>query len=194
MYYAQMYCYGMDNNHVGITGIVGCLGAVFVTANQLYAVHIPPSGAVRQLAGANAFTGLITLTEGVPNPPGSLHLFVNGMNRTEADDEARTMRAALGGPDTKVYRIMTNLGPQSGTLGANSVVIKVQRWIGGNVSMSYKHVPDAEWVDGGNAPTGSYDALQGPNFLHLVKVPRPATLFGEWFQIISTNCHIRGIH
>ena len=54
MYYAQMFCYGTDNNHVGITGIRGCLGVVFATAN-LYAVHIPPLDSQRDLAGAMAF-------------------------------------------------------------------------------------------------------------------------------------------
>lgn len=192
MYYAHMYCYGMDNNHVGITGIRGCLGVVFATANRLYAVHIPPGDPARDLAGANAFTTMITNTAGA-NPAATLHLFVNGTNRPTADDEARTMQNALGGPETRVYRIMRNLGAQSGTMGADSVTIKVQRWVGGNFAMSYKHLPDNQLVAGGNAKTGIYVPMYDGTFGSPV-TPSPAALFAGWFPIDTTNCHVRRIH
>jgi hypothetical protein len=192
MYYAHMYCYGMDNNHVGITGIRGCLGAVFATANRLFAVHIPPGDPARELAGANAFTGMITATAGA-NPAGELALFVNGMNRNDVDDEARTMRNALGGPPTRVYRIMRNLGAQSGGLGADSAVIKVQRMMGGGLSMAYKHIEDNQMQAGGGAKTGIYVPMYNGTFGNPVR-PSPAELFAAWFPVDTTNCHVRGIH
>jgi hypothetical protein len=191
MYYAQMFCYGMDNNHVGITGIRGCLGAVFATANRLYAVHIPPMDAQRDLAGAMAFVGMIVGTEGANHPAGNLYLFVNGTNRTQADNEARTIKDALGGPPTAVYRIMTNLGAGSGGLGADAVTVKVQR--GAGMNLSYKHVPDDQWVAGGNAKTGCYyPALDGT--FGDAKVPNGGQLGAGWFQMSTATCHIRRIH
>jgi hypothetical protein len=192
MYYAHMYCYGTDNNHVGITGIRGCLGVVFATPNRLYAVHIPPSNPQRDLAGAMAFIYMIIGTEGTPNPAGNLYLFVNGANRPQADDEARTMRNALGGPPTRVYRMMTNLGAQSGGQLADAATIKVER-IGGNIDLSYKHVPDNQWVAGGNAKTGCYYQQMNGTFGGAI-VPNGAALGAGWFQMTPASCSIRGIH
>jgi hypothetical protein len=192
MYYAQMYCYGMDNNHVGITGIRGCLGAVFASATRLYAVHIPPLNAQRDLAGAMSFLYMIIGAEGTQNPAGNLYLFVNGTNRPQVDDEARTMRNAIGGPPTRVYRIMSNLGPGSGGQGADSVTIKVLR-MPGNLDLSYKHVPDNQWAGGGNAKTGIYYQQMDGTFGD-AKVPNGVALGGGWFQMTLATCSIRGIH
>jgi len=194
MYYAQMFCYGTDNNHVGITGIVGCLGVVFTTVNRLYAVHIPDSNPQRDLGGAMAFLHMIIGMEGMPTPAGNLYLFVNGTNRPQADDEARTMRNGLGGPPTQVYRIMTNLGPQSGGNQALAATIKVER-IAGNIDLRYKHVSDAnpnDWIAGGNAKTGCYYKQMDGTFGGAV-VPNGAALGAGWFQMTSATCSIRGI-
>jgi hypothetical protein len=192
MYYAQMYCYGTDNNHVGITGIRGCLGVAFATANRLYSVHIPPSNPQRDLAGAMAFVYMIIGMEGAPNPVGNLYLFVNGTNRTQVDDEARTMKTGLSGPPTRVYRMMTNLGPQSGGGSADAATMKVQR-IAGNIDLSYKHVPDNDWVAGGNAKTGCYYPPMNGTFGGAV-VPNGAALGAGWIQMGLATCSIRTIH
>lgn len=192
MYYAQMFSYGTDVNHVGITGILGCLGVVFASANHLYAVHIPPSSAQRELVGAIAFCHMVIGTEG-GNPAGTLHLFVNGSNRTGVDSEARHIRTALGGPATRVYRLMTNLGPNSGASNADSACIKVQS--AGGLNLSYKHVADNNMVAGGNARRGCYDPLQAgnANFAAAV-VPDGPTLAAPWIQMGPATCMIRGIH
>ena len=191
MYYAQMFCYGTDDDHVGITGIRGCLGVVFATANRLYAVHIPPSNPQRDQAGATAFTDMIIAAEG-PNPVGDLYLFVNGMNRLQVEDEARAMKEALGGPQTRIYRMMTNLGAQSGGLQADAATIKVQR-IAGNVELSYRHVPDDDWGPGGNAKTGCYYPQMDGTFGGAV-VPNAVALAAGWSQMTNVTCSIRAIH
>ncbi len=192
MYYAQMYCYGQDNDHVGITGIVGCLGALFAAPHRLYAAHIPPAGnPVRDLLGAIHFCRMILIGEGA-GPAGSLHLFVNGRNRVQVDSEARNMRNALGGPETLVYRMMTNLGNGSGGMGADAATIKVER-NGQDIDIEYKHVPDNDWEDGGNAKTGCYHPPMDGTFGGAV-VPTNAQLNAVWFPMDHTTCSIRRIH
>ncbi len=192
MYYAQMYCYGTDNNHVGITGIRGCLGVAFAAANRLYAVHIPPSNPQRDLGGAMAFVYMIIGMEATPNPAGELYLFVNGTNRNQADDEARMMRDGLSGPPTRICRMMTNLGPNSGADNADAATIKVQR-IAGNIDLSFKHVPDNDWVAGGNAKTGCYYQQMNGTFGGAV-VPNGVALGAGWIQMAAATCIIRAIH
>jgi hypothetical protein len=190
MYYAQMFCYGTDPNHVGITGIRGCLGAVFASPNHLYAVHIPPMNAQRDAQGASAFTAMITGAEGA-NPSGNLYLFVNGMNRTQALDEARAMKEDLSGAPCQVYRIMANLGAQSGTAQADSVVIKVERMIGG-FDLSYKRDDDLNWIDGGRQKTGCYYPAMDGSF-GSAKVPDAPAFTGGWFQMTRATCSILNV-
>jgi len=134
---------------------------------------------------------MIVGMEGVPHPAGNLYLFVNGTNRTQADNEARTIKDALGGPATRVYRMMTNLGAQSGGLEADAATIKVQRAAG--IDLSYKHVPDNQWVAGGNAKTGCYYPQMDATFGD-AKVPNGGALGAGWFHMTNATCHIRGIH
>jgi hypothetical protein len=190
MYYAQMFCYGTDNNHVGITGIRGCLGAVFATPNHLYAVHIPPMNSERDSQGAREFTAMITGAEGA-NPGGDLYLFVNGTNRLQAHDEARAMKEDLGGSPTQVYRIMANLGSQSGGAQADAVAIKVERIIGG-VDLRYKRNDDITWIDGGNPKIGCYYPAMVAEFGG-AKVPDGASLGGGWFQMTKATCSILNV-
>lgn len=191
MFYANMYCYGMDINHVGITGIVSCLGVVFASPARLYAVHIPPNNAQRDLAGALSFCHMIVGQEG-GNPGGSLHLFVNGTNRSQADMEARTIREGLGGPVTRVYRMMTNLGPNSGGQLADSATIRVRR-NAGNLDLDFKHVPDDDWIAGGSARTGCYYAQMDGTFGDAIR-PSALAMAGGWHPMTNATCHIRGIH
>jgi len=190
MYMAQMYCYGMDPLCAGITGIVGCIGCVYVGATNLYAVHIPPQDLARQKGGAAEFAGFVL---GGPDKDtvsqGELHLFVNGMNRNEAADEAHDLRAALNKPATNVYRIMTNLGPESGKYSAAAVSILVKR-LGSSIKMTYKHVPEAEYEAGGAAKRGCYDRKFEGTFGDAIK---PKDCDTGWFEVNSTNCHILGI-
>ena len=190
MYMAQMYCYGMDAQCAGVTGIVGCLGCVYVGATNLYAVHIPPQDLARQKGGAAEFAAWVL---GGPDKnmgaQGQLNLFVNGMNRGEAADEAHDLRALLNKPVTNVYRIMTNLGPESGKYSAAAVSILVKR-LSSSVRMTYKHVPDAEYEPGGGAKSGCYDKKYEGTFGDAIK---PKDCNAGWFEVNATNCHILGI-
>jgi hypothetical protein len=190
MYYAQMFCYGTDNNHVGITGIRGCLGAVFAAPNHLYAVHIPPMNAQRDAQGARDFTAMITGAEGA-NPAGELYLFVNGINRAQAYDESRAMKEALGGSPTQVYRIMANLGDKSGGTDADAVAIKVERILGG-VGLMYKRDDDITWIVGGNNKTGCYYPAMDGTF-GSAKVPDGNSLAAGWFQMTRATCSILNV-
>ena len=102
----------------------------------MYAVHIPPQDLARQKGGAAEFAAFVL---GGPDKDtvshGQLHVFVNGMNRTEATDEAHTLRAALNKPATNVYRIMANLGPESGKYSAAAVSILVKR-VGSSIKVT----------------------------------------------------------
>ena len=190
VYYAQMFCYGSDPNHVGITGIRGCLGAVFAAAHHLYAVHIPPMNTQRDAQGARAFTAMVTGAEGA-NPAGTLYVFVNGTNRLQAHDEARSMKEDLGGVPCQVYRIMANLGAQSGTASADSVVIKVERMVGG-FDLSYKRDDDLTWVAGGLQKTGCYYPEMEGSF-GSAKVPDAPGFAGGWFQMTRATCSILNV-
>jgi hypothetical protein len=172
------------------------MGAVFVTANQLYAVHIPDTSEQSRQAGAAAFVNMITGVEGA-NPHGSLHVFVNGMNRPTADQEAAKMRDDLGGPVTRVYRMMEHLHePHPQKPPRRSAWVKVVR-NGPNVDMRYKYLedtgPQKEWMAGGNAKTGIYEPSYETTFGGAI-MPTPGALANQWFPIDLPNCHMRYIH
>lgn len=190
MYYANMFCYGMDMNYVGITGIRGCMGVVFVSPTQLYAVHIPPSvSRDRDLLGMISFAHMVTQQEATPAPAGSLYLFVNGTNRLEAEGDAGLMSDALGNPPTRVYRIMTNLGLGSGGAQADSAAIRVKR-MPGHISLRFKHVPDNQWVPGGNANTGQY--FHHPTYATPI-IPNPQARAHGWNPLDNATCNITDI-
>lgn len=128
MYFANMYCYGHDNDLVGITGIVGCMGVIYVGAASIYAVHIPNNSAELDAAGGKAFAEWVTNQEGqVGKGQGYLFGFCNGANRSTAGAELKAIKKALKSPDTTLYRINKHLGPESGKFGADAVVIMLER-------------------------------------------------------------------
>ncbi len=188
MYYAQMYDYGTDPAHVGVTGMVTCMGAIFAAPHHLYAIHIPDAVNSKAL-GANAFVAAVQGGEGALNPAGTLHVFVNGMFRPTADDEARSMLDGLGGPVTRVYRMMTGLNPP--VVGADPLAasVKVQMVVGA-LQLTYKHVPDANWIAGGNARTGRYAG----SLADAPTCPSAPELAAAWNQVTNATCHIRGVH
>ena len=188
MYYAQMFDYGTDQNHVGITGIVGCMGVVFAAPAHLYAIHIPDMTNSR-LVGANAFVAMVQGGEGAPNPAGTLHVFVNGMSRHTADAEARTMLDGLGAPATKVYRLMTGLDPAIPGSDPLAATIRVQL-VAGALQLEYKHVPDNQWIPGGNARAGRYAG----SLADTPTRPNAGELAAAWNQMTNATCHIRGVH
>ena len=189
MYYAQMFEYGSDQAHVGVTGIAGCLGAVFAAPNHLYAVHIPPNDAIVNRIGADAFVGMVQGGEGANHPAGSLHVFVNGNLRPTVDDETRHIFDALGAPaTTRIYRLFAGLA-QPGSVNPFSATIKVQ-WIAGALQLGYKHVPDNQLIAGGNPRTGRYRGSLEDD----PKRPSNGELAAVWNQMTNPNCFIVRVH
>jgi hypothetical protein len=186
---AQMYCYGWDYNCVGITGIRGCIGCVYVGQSAIYAIHIPPQTLEKQQAGAAEFANYVLHgPDKKTGTEGQLHVFVNGKNRNEAEEEARALRSKLNQPVTKVYRIMKHLGPKSGTDSADAVSILVKR-VASSLNMTYKHVPDDNWDAGGKEKIGCYDKRFEGSFGDAV-VPNDAELANGWHQVDASNCSI----
>jgi len=70
-----------------------------------------------------------------------------------------------------------------------SVTIKVQL-VAGVAQMVYKHVPDDQWVAGGNARTGRYLGTLADDPTR----PNDGELAAAWNPVTSAACHIRGIH
>jgi len=188
MYYAQMYDYGTDQNHVGVTGMTGCIGAVFAAPNHLYAIHIP-NMTHSNLIGANAFVAMVQGGEGALNPLGTLHVFTNGLLRSTVDEEARTMLDGLGAPETKVYRLMTGLTPPVVGTDPLAATVRVLAIFGG-LHLSYKHVPDNQWIAGGNARTGRYLGILADTPTR----PNAGQLLGGWSLVNQATCHIRRVH
>lgn len=186
MYYAQMWDYGTDPNHVGVTGFLTCMGVVFASPNHLYAIHIPDVTAANPI-GAAAFVAAVQAGEGVAHPAGTLHLFVNGMKRSTADDEARTMIAPLGLTEAIVYRLFAGLQQ----VGADSLAAtaKVERVVGGT-EFKFKHVPDNQWIPGGNARTGRYRGAAADTPTR----PNNGELAAAWNTMDSANCSLRRVH
>src|SRR5262245_7828358 len=95
MYFANMYCYGMDHGEVGITGMLGCMGVVYKGAQALYAVHIPDH-TQSKAAGAAAFAQFVGHFELITTrKSGDLFIFINGKNRPSAEEEARNLKSLL---------------------------------------------------------------------------------------------------
>lgn len=197
MYFANMYAYGSHRHTIGITGFVSCIGVVFVGNASMHAVHIPDSVSNPPLNGGNAFVAHVQNNE-QNTGTGHLFLFANGTNRGPAsiypvETQAAAIKAQLGNPATTVFRINRNLGPNSGTAGANSAVVMVARFLTalGNPSnclMWYKPEAQVNWdAAKGTAPAGRYDQ----------RIPAdtnaPGDISAGWFPIDNTNCTVTAI-
>lgn len=202
MYFAQMYCYGFDSDIVGISGIVGCIGVIYVGQGAMYAVHIPDGGAAENKAAGQTFTTWVKQQQqNVGKGHGHLFLFANGTNRSiakngfsKAEDEAKDIKKALNSPPTTVYRLMKHLGPNSGGQSAASAAIMLERV---HVTTSnpsgcaiwYKQdFQNIVWVAGGKQESGQYK--NRPNFCG-TKVPND--LESHWWRADDTNCTISSI-
>jgi hypothetical protein len=170
---------------VGITGIRGCLGVVYKGAHALYAIHIPPDiDSNVDAKGGRDFAEYIVSIEQNPGK-GELFFFVNGGNRSTVEAEAKAIRTILKKPATKIYRIMEHLGATGNfKLDGKSVAIMVKNTIGG-LEMTYKHVPDNDWVVGGKSEMQQY-----ANKPHYKGNKVPNDLVAGWYPVDKNNCTI----
>lgn len=202
MYFANMYCYGHDNVVVGITAIRGCIGVIYVGKASMYAVHIPDNGLAENKRAGEVFSDWVRNQEGkVGRKQGHLFVFANGANRSfdgkkdsSAETEAKAIKKALEKPPTTVYRIMRNLGPNSGTFNADSVAIMLRRAHesasnpGGCVIRYKRDGGKIEWVDRGKKESGQYkiDARFSGTQI-------PSDIVAGWLLANKSNCSIKRV-
>lgn len=198
MYFANMYCYGEDQTMVGITGIRGCMGVIYVGAGSMYAIHIPDNGRdMNMQAGKQFVTWVKNQGQAVGKGHGHLFGFANGINRSfstanysSAEEEVRAIKKGLNAPPTLLYRIMKHLGVNSGKDSADSAAIMLERVhsTGANPSgcaIWYKRNDDIKWVGGGARETAQYKVdprYQGDGV--------PSDLNAHWWRMSGDNCNI----
>jgi hypothetical protein len=103
MYFANMYCHGDTNDIVGITGIRGCMGVIYVGAGSIYSIHIPPGGRAETMGAGKTFvTWVKNQQQKVGKGHGYLFSFSNGRERsltgkdyTSAEEETREIKKGL---------------------------------------------------------------------------------------------------
>ena len=167
MYFANMYCYGSDNNTVGITGMLGCMGVVYISAGSMYAIHIPDNNDRLNKLGGKTFVKWVKNQEQrITQDSGHLIAFINGKNRPDAENEVRTIKEGLKSPTTTLYRILKHLGAGSGGLGADSVAMMVDRVHTSKLAPDgclcyYKRNADINWVSGMVQESGQYKINNG---------------------------------
>lgn len=199
MYFCNMFCYGDSYATIGITGIMGCMGAIYVGARSMYAIHIPPDKRdVLQIAD-ETFVRFVRNNEQSVGK-GHLYGFVNGKNRNvdsnndiSAEAEMRFIKKGLGSPSTTLYRIMKHLGPESGKFSADSVVIMLERvhasaYAPGGAAIFYKRNADITWVDGGEPATGQYKPRPA-----YIPAKIPSDLHSLWRHATDENCTVTKI-
>ena len=161
MYYSNMWEYGVHDTTVGITGFMTCAGVVFVTNQQLYAIHIPfvPE---RYVAARAAFGMLIAQTE-APNVEGDILVFCNGATRPDIVNEVQPLIDSLN-VRTNTLHLLNGAGLNN---GGNAAAVQVHRLVEGmggfGVSVKYEVNDNINWVAGGTAPSGSFNHNHPPN-------------------------------
>ena len=162
MYFANMYCYGSDNNTVGITGMLGCMGVVYISAGSMYAIHIPDNNDTLNKLGGKTFVKWVKHQEQrITQDSGHLIAFINGKNRPDAENEVRAIKEGLKSPTTTLYRILKHLGAGSGGAMADAAAIMVDRVHISKLAPKgclcyYKRDGDIKWVAGGVHESGQY--------------------------------------
>jgi hypothetical protein len=197
MYFSNMYCYGQDPTLIGVTGIVGCIGVVFVGHASMYAIHIPDNGPAVNYAAGKTFADWVKNSE-QNTKAGYLLTFSNGTNRSMSgknfsttEDETAAIKKLLKGPTTTIYRIKKHLGPNSGGASANSAAIMIDR-VHPSASNPSGAVPwfkqdfgKITWVPGGSAETAQY--LARPQYRG-AKIP--SDMNAGWWRMDADNCNI----
>ncbi|OAI16664.1 MULTISPECIES: hypothetical protein [Methylomonas] len=181
MYYSNMYEFGVHNTTVGVTGFVTCIGVVFVTNQQLYAIHIPQTPA-RYADAHREFGMFIARTEG-PRIQGDILVFCNSPQRANVVNELRPLIGALNVNTSTLYRLN---GPGLNN-AANAAAVQVDRVVAGvagfGVSVKYEVNNNIAWVAGGTAPSGRY----APGGLGGGGVPNAPV---NWVNVTAQNCQI----
>ncbi|CAN7543837.1 hypothetical protein LJR030_005571 [Rhizobium sp. LjRoot30] len=198
MYFAPMYKYGNANDKIGITGIIGCMGLIYVGHNGMYAIHIPDIGRAKDELASDLFIAHIKNNEvSVGGKHGHLLTFANGTNRTwtgatymSAEEISKRVKKGLKSPSTTLYRIMKGLGPNSGGSMAKSVVILLNRVHSSKSNPSgsdlfYKANDDITWVSYPKKASGTYAGVPIGTDSQV-----PSELIAGWTRMTDQNCKL----
>lgn len=202
MYFSDMFCYGESRHMVGITGIMGCMGFVYIGNRTTYALHVPPDKAPVVLEAGQVFTRYIKNNE--PTLKGGVLLgFINGKNRptehgdsdVSGEEEIAQMKKSLHSPKTRLHRIMKHLGAGSGGFAADSVAIMVERTHTSALAPDgylayYKRNNDIQWDFKGLPAKGTYSRRGDEN---MRRAKAPSELFAGWRPATTENCTITSI-
>jgi len=181
MYYSNMYEYGVHNTTVGITGFVTCIGVVFVTDQQLYAIHIPQTPA--RYADAQREFGMFIARTEAPRVRGDILVFCNSPQRPDVVTELRPLIGALNVNTSTLYRL-NGAGLNN---AANAAAVQVNRLVAGiggfGVNVKYEVNNNIAWIAGGTGPSGRY----APGGLGGGVVPSGAV---NWMNVTALNSQI----
>jgi hypothetical protein len=158
MFIADMYCYGMDANAVGVTGISGCMGVFVATGAMLYAVHIPDTATPGKNAlGGTTFADFVTQQVGQPLDPNASQMIcvLNYTQRQQAHEEGYAIARRLGLRRFALWRMEKNIDVSTGN--PKAIWVLWQRLALGGLELRYR--PDADFTPtqgGGTARSGTY--------------------------------------
>lgn len=161
MYLADMYCYGMDPNAVGCTGISGCMGVFVAHGAMLYAVHIPDNNPAKNARGGQAFADFALAQAGRAFNADAAEMIVvaNHTQRSTADDEGYAICRRLG------MRRFTLVRPEkfialSESKNPESIFVVWQRTRDGGLELLYRRTEGLAVARGtGTARSGDYGAF-----------------------------------
>jgi hypothetical protein len=172
-----MFCYGRDNELVGVTGILGCLGLVYVGRVFMYAIHIPDNTSDLNALGGKTFAAWVENQEGeVGKEHGQLFAVLNEAGkRSSAMDEVTAVKKALNSPATIMYEIKKKRlpPPPVGTNDHDAVVtmfkrVHATRSLPSGTLIYYKPHSQVTWEENkDNGLTGQYKIMSG--FTHSEK-------------------------
>jgi hypothetical protein len=159
MYLADMYCYGRDQDAVGVTGISGCMGVFVSSGNMLYAVHIPENSAEKCARGGKAFADFVLLEagQGFNRDNATMITVANYTQRTTAGDESYEIARQLGMRAFTVFRPEKHIAVSS-MKNPESIWVVWQR---GNAGMElcYRPTSTIQPAKGAGTPrSGDYGA------------------------------------
>ena len=127
---------------------------MFVTDQNLYAIHIPQTPA-RYAQALSNFAMFIAQTE-APSVSGDMLVFCNSPQRPGIENELRPLIDALNVNTSTLYRLH-GAGLNN---AANAAAVQVSRVVAGvggfGVSVKYEVNNNITWIAGGSVPSGRY--------------------------------------
>ncbi len=181
MYIADMFCFGKDQNAVGVNGIRGCMGVFVDHGGMLYGMHMPDSVAEKADRGRKAFAAYVMQEAGVFAPDQARMILVcNSGQRMSATDEGYALCVELGVRQFTLFRPEKFI-PINGS-EPSAIWVVCQRGSGGDLELHYRLDDDVKPVVGGGAARGGdYGAFREDGKL--------STSTSGWYLAKPPNAH-----